>query len=47
MAEVAHANGAVELPDPYWRHAKTRERLGYPAFLAMLPVYFLMMLKPM
>ncbi|KVO93638.1 DUF2269 family protein [Burkholderia ubonensis] len=47
MAKLAHANGAAELPDRYWRYAKTWERLGYPAFLAMLSVYFLMVLKPM
>ncbi|AJX13326.1 DUF2269 family protein [Burkholderia ubonensis] len=46
MAKLAYANGAAELPDRYWRYAKTWERLGYPAFLAMLSVYFLMVLKP-
>jgi uncharacterized membrane protein len=34
------------LPDRYWRFAKLWERLGYPAFLAMVAVYLLMVLKP-
>ncbi|MGU7770127.1 DUF2269 family protein [Burkholderia sp. MR1-5-21] len=47
IARHAHANGAIELPEKYWRYAKTWELLGYPAFFAMLLVYFLMVLKPM
>ncbi|GAB7536055.1 DUF2269 family protein [Burkholderia sp. 22PA0099] len=46
LATTAHAGGAAILPDAYWRHAKTWERLGYPAFIAMLAVYFLMVVKP-
>ena len=34
------------LPPRYWRYARRWERLGYPAFCAMLAVYFLMVLKP-
>lgn len=45
MAEQAAANNAA-LPDLYWRYAKRWELLGYPAFIAMLGVYFLMVLKP-
>jgi len=45
MAEQAAANNAA-LPDLYWRYARRWERLGYPAFIAMLGVYFLMVLKP-
>jgi uncharacterized membrane protein len=46
MARVAQAGGLRELPDRYWQYAKLWERLGYPAFLAMLAVYLLMVLKP-
>ena len=49
LAEIAasvQAVGVRDLPDRYWRYAKTWERLGYPAFLAMACVYFLMVLKP-
>ena len=45
MAEQAAANNAA-LPDLYWRYARRWEWLGYPAFIAMLGVYFLMVLKP-
>ena len=47
MAKLAHANGDAALPERYWRYAKRWELLGYPAFFAMLTVYFLMVLKPM
>jgi uncharacterized membrane protein len=46
MAAVAHAEGAKTLPIRYWRFALWWERLGYPAFIAMVVVYFLMVLKP-
>lgn len=46
MARTAQACGASNLPDQYWRYAKAWERLGYPAFLAMVSVYFLMVCKP-
>ena len=45
MAEQALANGTT-LPSRYWRYALWWQRLGYPAFLAMLGVYFLMVNKP-
>ena len=35
-----------ELPDEYWRFARWWETLGYPAFFAMIAIYFLMVLKP-
>jgi uncharacterized membrane protein len=44
MAEVAAASGA-SLPDRYWRYARYWEWLGYPAFLAMLAVFYLMVAK--
>lgn len=45
IAQQALAN-STPLPDNYWQKAKLWERLGYPAFLAMLLVYFLMVYKP-
>ena len=45
MAENALANGTA-LPPRYWRYALWWQRLGYPAFIAMLGVYFLMVNKP-
>ena len=45
MAEEALAGNGV-LPQQYWDHAKLWERLGYPAFIAMAAVYFLMVYKP-
>lgn len=48
MARIASAaaNDGGALPARYWRYARQWERLGYPAFLAMLGVYGLMVLKP-
>lgn len=34
------------LPAVYWRYARWWEALGYPAFLAMLGVFYLMVAKP-
>ena len=34
------------LPKQYWRYAKYWEWLGYPAFVAMLAIYYLMVFKP-
>lgn len=45
MADAAVANG-TPLPPLYWRYARLWERLGYPAFAAMLVVYYLMVAKP-
>jgi uncharacterized membrane protein len=45
MAEQAAARNEA-LPDRYWRYARRWEWLGYPAFIAMLGVYFLMVAKP-
>lgn len=47
MAKLAYANDDAILPERYWRYAKRWELLGYPAFFAMMTVYFLMVLKPM
>lgn len=46
MAATAAAAGATTLPARYWRYARRWEWLGYPAFAAMLAVYFLMVVKP-
>ncbi len=46
IAQSASKTGA-ELPDAYWRYALWWERLGYPAFAAMLVVTFLMVTKPL
>jgi uncharacterized membrane protein len=45
LALAAHAAG-TELPAQYWRYARRWELLGYPAFIAMLAVYWLMVHKP-
>ncbi len=45
MAKAALANG-TDLPDQYWRYAKRWEILGYPAFIAMVVIYYLMVFKP-
>ena len=45
MARVAHQQHA-DLPALYWRYARRWEWLGYPAFAAMLLVFFLMVVKP-
>ncbi|MDX9844076.1 MAG: DUF2269 domain-containing protein [Aquabacterium sp.] len=46
MAQEAATAGHTALPVAYWQKAAMWERLGYPAFLAMLGVYFLMVYKP-
>lgn len=46
MAAAAHRKGQDALPARYWRFARWWEGLGYPAFLAMVGVYFLMVFKP-
>jgi uncharacterized membrane protein len=45
LAEQAHAQGTA-MPDRYWRDARLWEALGYPAFVAMAVVFFLMVNKP-
>jgi uncharacterized membrane protein len=46
MAGAAAGRGDPTLPARYWQYAKYWERLGYPAFVAMVVVYFLMVSKP-
>lgn len=45
MARRALLDGQVP-PDIYWRYRRWWEGLGYPAFAAMLVVFFLMVAKP-
>ena len=45
MADTALTQGSA-LPARYWHYARWWERLGYPAFAAMLVVYYLMVSKP-
>lgn len=45
MAKEAAAAGTA-LPPLYWRYTRYWEWLGYPAFVAMVGVYFLMAGKP-
>ena len=40
------ANGDGVLPPLYWRYARWWEALGYPAFVAMAVVFYLMVNKP-
>ena len=37
----------TSLPKKYWVYAQRWELLGYPAFVAMLAVFYLMVAKPM
>jgi uncharacterized membrane protein len=46
IARHAEARSETGLPATYWSYARTWELLGYPAFVAMVLVYFLMVLKP-
>ena len=44
---AAHAARSGEpLPDRYWRYEKIWTALGFPAFIALLVVYWLMVHKP-
>lgn len=45
MAIVAEKD-QTSLPSVYWQYARYWEWLGYPAFVAMLAVYGLMVFKP-
>lgn len=48
MAAMAReaASASRALPAAYWRYARSWEMLGYPAFAAMVAVFFLMVTKP-
>lgn len=45
MAQRAFADQTT-LPERYWTYARWWEGLGYPAFAAMLMVFYLMVTKP-
>jgi uncharacterized membrane protein len=45
MAHIAHSQG-TSLPALYSQYARLWEILGYPAFLAMVGVFYLMVVKP-
>lgn len=45
MTDDALKNGEA-LPQKYFRYAQLWEALGYPAFIAMLGIYYLMVNKP-
>jgi len=45
MAKASLATG-TPLPARYWQFARWWEGLGYPAFVAMLAVFYLMVAKP-
>ncbi|AIY41569.1 hypothetical protein LT85_2411 [Collimonas arenae] len=48
MARMAAASvkSNTPLPQQYWQFARYWEWLGYPAFIAMLAIYWLMIFKP-
>jgi uncharacterized membrane protein len=48
MQDLARSAVAEQraLPTPYWQYARYWEILGYPAFVAMLGVFYLMVNKP-
>ena len=45
IAEASRRNKAP-LPESYWQLARRWELLGYPAFIAVVAIYFLMVAKP-
>lgn len=46
MAEAAHRHGQT-LPPLYWRYGRIWLGLGIPAFIAMVIVFYLMVVKPL
>lgn len=46
LAQQALDAGSDTLPATYWRCARWWEALGYPAFMAMVVVFYLMVAKP-
>lgn len=52
LAKTANDNlennrGETTLPSEYWKLAKKWEMMGYPAFTAVIVIFFLMVMKPM
>lgn len=46
LAEAAVAAGNQELPEPYRRLSRLWFWLGWPAFLSILAIFWLMIAKP-
>lgn len=46
VARAAAADGVDLLPPLYWRYARIWTALGVPAFVAMILIYYLMVVKP-
>lgn len=46
IARAAVARRVGELPPRYWQYARWWTALGIPAFIAMLAIYYLMVMKP-
>ena len=46
IAQQAADGGAAVMPGEYLKLARKWERLGYPAFVAMIAIYYLMVNKP-
>ena len=46
IAQLAVIDGREALPARYWQLARRWETCGYPAFVAMLVIYGLMVMKP-
>ena len=44
---IAAATARSKLSERYWRFTKYWERLGYPAFICMLAIFYLMVNKPL
>ena len=47
IAGEAMSKGETQLPTRYWQLARRWEMLGYPAFTAVVVIFFLMVAKPM
>ena len=47
IAKMEHLKDNKTLPSRYWKLAKWWELAGYPAFLAVIIILFLMVIKPM
>ncbi|UUX94323.1 DUF2269 family protein [Aquabacterium sp. J223] len=46
IAQAAVREGRTELPAPYWRYLRIWFWLGWPAFIALVIVFWLMVAKP-
>jgi uncharacterized membrane protein len=46
LARVAASEGSATLAPLYWHYARIWTALGIPAFVAMVVIYYLMVVKP-